>query len=69
MKHVKCKSGIQGWQCRLQKNYADFEEFEQYAELRDLHTRIGYATPKDAWLANPLIQGSVIPDDFCKVSN
>ena len=64
---VKCKSGIMGWQCNLQDNYADFEDFKMYADLWGLHTRLGYKTPKSAWKANPLIQGSVIPGDFRKV--
>lgn len=68
MKRVKCKSGIEGWQCKLRKNYANFEEFEYYAELRGLHIRLGYKTPRNAWLANPVVQGSVIPSDFRKVS-
>lgn len=69
MKRVICKSGIEGWQCRLQKNYSSFEDFEYYAELRGLHTRLGYNTPIEAWEANPQIRGSINPDDYCKVSD
>ena len=29
---VTCQSGLRGWQCPLRDNYADFAEFEQYAE-------------------------------------
>lgn len=67
MKHVKCKSGLVGWQCHLHKNYADYEDFEFYAELRGLHTRLGYKTPESVWKDNPIVQGSVNPSDFCKV--
>lgn len=68
MKQVKCKSGLTGWQCRLQENYKDFADFEHYSNLRDLHTRLGYITPQAAWDDNPVIQGSVNPSDFRKVS-
>jgi hypothetical protein len=70
MKRVKCKSGIEGWQMRLKRVYVgNYAEWVHYAELRDLHTRLGYATPEEAWLANPVVQGSVIPEDYCKVSD
>jgi hypothetical protein len=68
MKRVKCKSGIKGWQGRIQESYSSFDEFSKYAEIFGLHTRLGYATPYEAWMANPIIQGSVNPSDFCKVS-
>jgi hypothetical protein len=68
MKRVKCKSGITGWRCRLQKNYDSFEQFKYYAEMYALHTRLGYKTIKGAWLSDPMIEGSVIPEDFRKVS-
>ena len=64
---VKCRSGLTGYQCRLHENYADFDEFAHYAETYGLHTRLGYRTPKAAWEANPMIQGSVNPNDFRKV--
>ena len=64
MKQVKCKSGITGWQCKLQKNYHNFEEFERYCEVWAIHTRLGYKTIKGCWKANPTIQGSVNPSDL-----
>ena len=67
MKSVKCKSGIKGWQDKLQKVYKDFVEWESYAYTFGLHTRLGYKTPHDAWKENPTIRGSVKPEDFCKV--
>ncbi len=69
MRRVKCKSGIEGWEAKLQENYSSFSEFESYAEMRGLHTRLGYATPEEAWEANPLVQGSVNPTDFRKVED
>jgi hypothetical protein len=66
-KRVRCQSGIEGYQCRLQENYHDFEQFEAYAEMYGLHTRLGYKTIKGAWKSNPVIQGSTIPSDFRRV--
>jgi hypothetical protein len=67
IKKVICASGISGWQANLQTNYESFEEFENYSNTYGIHSRIGYATLKDAWDANPLVQGSVNPSDFRKV--
>jgi hypothetical protein len=67
MKPVKCKSGIMGWQARLWEVYEDFELFLGYCEVYGLHTRLGYDTPRAAWDANPLVQGSVNPSDYRRV--
>lgn len=64
MKRVKCKSGLEGWQCRLKRNYKSFTEFKYYCLVRSIHTRLGFKTPEDAWTANPIVQGSVNPDDL-----
>ncbi len=63
-KSVKCRSGITGWQCKLQENYADQEEFERWSDMYGLAQRLGYEDTEDCWNDNPTIQGSVIPDDF-----
>ncbi len=53
------------YRCRLRDNYDnDFEKFDAYAEMYGLHTRLGFETTEEAWEANPMIQGSVIPEDF-----
>jgi len=67
MKQVIWKSGLSGWQCRLQKNYASFAEFEHSSEIYGLHSRLGFADALSAWEQNPLVQGSVHPADFCRV--
>jgi hypothetical protein len=67
MKQVKCKSGITGWQARLRKVYANFEEFVSYCEIRNLHIRLGYKSPSSAWKWNPIVMGSVNPSDYQKV--
>jgi hypothetical protein len=64
MKQVKCKSGIIGWQSRLQKQYEYFELFEAYDENYNNAKRLGYGSAKEAWEANPIIQGSVNPSDL-----
>jgi len=64
MKAVKCKSGLSGYQCRLQANYNSFDEFVAYAEVYQLHRRLGYRSMSGCWRANPMIQFSVEPSDF-----
>ena len=66
-KTVICKSGVTGWQTKLQRNYESFEEFAGYCETFNIHKRLGYKTPANAWKRNPTIQGSVIPSDLRKV--
>jgi hypothetical protein len=61
---VKCKSGTKGWQGKLQKVYASFEEFVSYCETYNIHKRLGYHSVKKCWEQNPLIKGSVIPSDL-----
>ncbi len=65
-KQHKCDSGITGWKGKLQDQYSDFAEFEHLCEIYSIHTRVGYKTPQEAWDANPVIQGSVIPSDLRK---
>ena len=67
MKEVICKSGIRGWQERLHFIYADFDEFNCYAEAYGLHFKLGYTTPQAAWDDNPLVEGSTTPADYRKV--
>lgn len=67
MKQVKCRSEIMGWQCRLRDNYVSFDEFRSMAQTYGLHKRLGFVSPLHAWQANPLVQGSTVPSDFCLV--
>ena len=64
MKRVKCKSGIEGWQDKLQKVYGSLEEFRSFCEVYSIYKRLGFHSAKDAWDKNPTIQGSVNPDDL-----
>ena len=67
LKRVKCKSGIMGTQYRLQDGYENFTVWAYYADLRNLHVKLGFKTIKEAWDTNPLIQSSVNPSDYCRV--
>jgi hypothetical protein len=58
------KSGIKKWSDRLQNVYTDFAEFLHYNQIYNLAARLGYETGQEAWLANPLVEGSVIPEDY-----
>ena len=64
MKTVKCKSGLKGWQDKLQKQYLSLKEFKAYCETYNIHKRLGFKTIKAAWDANPTIQGSTDPSDL-----
>jgi len=57
------------WKARLRSNYENFEEFKMYAETFNLHDRLGYATPEEAWADNPMVQGSTNPDEYRKVTS
>jgi hypothetical protein len=65
--NVKCRSGLRGWQSRLQEVYVNFEEFTAYAEMYGTHLKLGFNRPANAWKSNPMVQGSVEPSDFCKI--
>ncbi len=67
-KQVRCKSGLMGWQNKLQANYAKFTEFQTYDEIYGLAKRLGYKSAAAAWKANPTIQGSTNPSDYCRVA-
>lgn len=70
MKQVKTKSGLTGWQSRLQEQYEnDFELFKAYDENYNNAQRLGYKNAEEAWKANPIIQGSTNPSDYCVVLN
>lgn len=65
---VRTQSGIWGWRSRLQAQYRSLDEFTIYSELYNLHARLGYYKPRAAWEANPVIEGSINPRDFRRVS-
>lgn len=52
------------WHGRLKKVYSDFAEWRMYAEMYNLHTKLGYKTPETAWKRNPMVQGDVDPSVY-----
>ena len=68
-RQVTCRSGLRGWQQKLQDNYGSLGEFVAWSDVYGIHTRLGYATPELAWDANPTIRGSVSPDDLQVVTD
>lgn len=68
-KSVRCKSGIMGWQGRLQNVYFDFNDFCHYDELAGVSKRLGYKNARAAWAANPIMRASVIPSDMERVKD
>jgi hypothetical protein len=64
---VTCKSGLTGWQGKLRKQYASFQEFAHYSETWGLAQRLGYKDTVAAWDDNPTVQGSTDPSDYRKV--
>ncbi len=65
MKRIICKSGIQGWQSTLRKNYENSHAaFLAYDEVYHIAARLGFDSAEEAWQANPVIEGSVYPSDL-----
>jgi len=52
----------------LRKIYRTKIEFFLYCSVYGNHSRLGFSTPEEAWKANPVIQGSVLPRDYRRVS-
>lgn len=67
MKRIKTRSGISGWQEKLQKVYSSFEEFVWYCETYGIHKQLGFKSIKKCWEANPIMSGSVVPGDLKRV--
>ena len=64
---IKTKSGAVGWQKRLREEFSNFSEFRWMSRSYKLAQRLGFASPEEAWNANPLVQGSANPEDYCLV--
>lgn len=63
-KTVTCASGLKGSQDKLRTRYADLEEFTAYCNTYNIHARLGFDSPEEAWEANPTVQSSVLPEDL-----
>jgi hypothetical protein len=63
---VRCHSGLMGWRTRLRNNYSSFADWEYNSDMWGLCNRLGYGTAENAWIANPVVEGSTNPGDFRK---
>ena len=55
---------MKSWINTLNNNYVNFQNFVEYSNIFNVHERLGYETPLEAWGDNPIIGGSTNPDDF-----
>jgi hypothetical protein len=56
------------WRDRLQSIYSGFREFLGYSSVYGLAERLGYGSSIEAWTANPIVEGSVLPEDYRAVT-
>lgn len=54
------------WKARLRKVYSSLEDLKAYDRVYGIAYRLGFTSAEDAWKVNPVIGGSVHPED-CKV--
>jgi len=53
------------WKARVRKVYYSLEELIGYDETFNIAERLGYSSCESLWKENPVIGGSVNPEDFC----
>ena len=56
------------WIARVRDVYTSPEELEGYDTIHNIARRCGFKSARSLWRANPLIGGSVNPEDFGRVS-
>ena len=56
----KTKSGLSGWQAKVQQVYSDFAEFMAYCETYEIHKQLGFKSIIRCWNKNPLMNGTVV---------
>lgn len=64
IKTVRCKSGVMGWQGKIQDIYKDFNEFDLYCNIYHIHTKLGFKNPLVMWTSNVRLRGSMNPNDL-----
>ena len=52
------------WVMRVQESYPSLEELEAYDQIYGIARRCGFGSAKELWDADPLIKGSVNPEEF-----
>lgn len=65
---VVCASGLNGERSRLRDRYDSRAQFLDYSNVYGLAHRLGYDSADEAWKDNPMVESSVDPRDFRKVS-
>lgn len=55
------------WKARLRRVYDNVEELSAYNNVYNVCARLGFASPAEAWAANPMLRGSVDHRDFSVV--
>lgn len=55
---------MSGWKARLHSIYSNYREFCAYDSMYGIASRLGFSSRKIAWRENPIIEGSVYPEDF-----
>ena len=63
-KEIEKESKNALWKDKLQNVYESLEDFKHWDEIYGLVERLGFETAEEAWEANPMIQGSVYPEDY-----
>jgi len=52
------------WKMRVRNAYDSFEELKIYNEVYNIASRCGYTSCEEMWEENPIIGGSIHPEDF-----
>jgi hypothetical protein len=63
------RSGKPACRKRLQALYDNWVAWKFHAEMHQLHKKLGYATVKEAWDDNPIVESSQDPSDFCRIKD
>jgi hypothetical protein len=60
----RLKSNMMGWRQRLQTLYSNYGQWKNYSDTYGLAKRLGFKSAKDAYDANPIIEGGLYDSDF-----
>lgn len=52
------------WTKRVKEVYCDLDDLRHYDEIFGVVGRLGFKSAESLWKANPMIGGSVRPEDF-----
>ena len=63
-KQIICSSGEVGTRERIKNIYDDYQEFLIFNKRYNIAERLGYASVRQLWVDNPIVEGSSNPSDF-----